>query len=60
MHHPHRPSFRDRLAWLQRMPTHWRLLIGSQLIFTLFAIRYRHKAVQKQQRRNDEVAAGTS
>jgi hypothetical protein len=43
-------SFRERAAWLRRMPNHWRLLIGSQVVFTAFAIRYRHNLVEKRRK----------
>jgi hypothetical protein len=57
-------SFRERLAWLRRMPNHWRLLIGSQVVFTAFAIRYRHILVEKRRkdllREKNPSEAGTA
>jgi hypothetical protein len=44
------PSFRDRLAWLGRMPTHWRILLGSQLMFTAFAMNWRIADVRRRRK----------
>jgi hypothetical protein len=49
-----RKTFSDRLAWLGRMPRHYKILFGSQLLFTLFAIRMRYKLVDKQQQRQEK------
>jgi hypothetical protein len=38
-------KFKERLQWLGRMPTHWRILLGSQLLFLTFAISYRRRIV---------------
>jgi hypothetical protein len=46
---PPKRTFRDRLAWLGRMPTHYRILFGSQLVFTGFAFSWRLAAVRKRQ-----------
>jgi len=35
-------------AWLRRMPTHWRILLGSQALFTAAAFGYRFKIVRKR------------
>jgi hypothetical protein len=43
-------SFRDRLAWLGRMPTHWRILLGSQLLFTAFAMNWRLADVRRRRK----------
>lgn len=45
-------SARDRVRWLGRMPTHWRLLLGSQLLFTIYAVRWRQRLVEN---RRDEL-----
>ena len=42
-------SLRDRIAWLRRMPRHWKILLSSQLVFTLFAIQSRRKLIAKRQ-----------
>jgi hypothetical protein len=54
---PSSSSFRERLAWLSRMPTHWRVLLVSQTVFTLFAFSYRQVVVA---RRRPTLAAGGS
>jgi hypothetical protein len=41
-------TFRERLAWLGRMPRHYKLLFGSQLLFTIFAFRMRQKLIERQ------------
>jgi hypothetical protein len=56
-------SFRERLAWLSRMPTHWRVLLLSQTVFTLFAFSYRQVVVSRRrhqllQENQDEAGAG--
>jgi hypothetical protein len=48
-----RMTFRERLAWLGRMPTHYKILFGSQLMITIFAIRMRYKLVQRQKERDE-------
>jgi hypothetical protein len=41
---------KERIAWLRRMPLHWKLLLSSQLLFTTFAIGYRQKLVERRRR----------
>jgi len=41
-------NFRERLAWLGRMPLHYRALFGTQFIITAFAMRYRYKLVERR------------
>lgn len=48
-------SLARRLAWLRRMPIHWKLLLGGQMLFTFYAVRSRQKLVEK---RRSELAAG--
>ena len=44
------PTFQDhareRIAWLGRMPRHWRLLFASQGLFMIFAVSYRRRVIQ--------------
>lgn len=42
--------FRRNLEGLRRLPTHWKLLLGSQLVFTVFALNYRRKLVERRRR----------
>ena len=58
MHNRKRMTFGERMAWLGRMPTHYKILFGSQLMITLFAIRMRYKLVQRQKER-DEASSAT-
>ena len=51
----HRP--RPRPALWQRLyhaPLHWKLLLSSQLMFTIFMLDYRHRLVQKRLRELDQ------
>jgi hypothetical protein len=34
-------SGKERLAWLGRMPTRWRILLGSQAVIFMIAVRIR-------------------
>ena len=52
-----RMTFRERLAWLGRMPGKYKILFGSQLLITLFAIRMRYNLVQRQKERDDAYEA---
>jgi hypothetical protein len=40
---------RNQISWLQRMPSHYRLLLGSQLIFLVYAHHWRRKAFRKHE-----------
>eukprot|EP00554_Chaetoceros_debilis_P008454 CAMPEP_0194105112 /NCGR_PEP_ID=MMETSP0150-20130528/5343_1 /TAXON_ID=122233 /ORGANISM="Chaetoceros debilis, Strain MM31A-1" /LENGTH=59 /DNA_ID=CAMNT_0038792843 /DNA_START=40 /DNA_END=219 /DNA_ORIENTATION=- len=40
-------TFKERLAWLGRMPTKWRVLIGGQALFFAFAIQVRLGDIEK-------------
>jgi len=37
---------RERIAWLGRMPLHWKLLFASQAIIMTFGVSYRNRVVQ--------------
>jgi hypothetical protein len=50
-------NFSERMAWLGRMPRPYKILFGSQLLITLFAIRMRYKLIQKQKERDDAYDA---
>ena len=39
--------FRSRLAWLGRMPTRYRVLFGTQLVFFTIAIKVRLNDIEK-------------
>jgi hypothetical protein len=39
--------FRRRLAWLGRMPMHYRILFGTQALFTVFAFNYRLHLIER-------------
>ena len=43
-------TFRERLAWLGRMPAHYRILFCSQLMLTAVAIQYRIIIVERRRR----------
>jgi hypothetical protein len=45
------PSFRDRL---RRMPTHWKILLGAQLLFTASAMKWRRKEYLLEQEKSPE------
>ena len=47
-------SFRERLAWLGRMPTHYRILFGVQLMFTTVAVNWRLADVRRRRKIRDE------
>ena len=40
-------NFKERLQWLGRMPTKWRVLIGGQAVFFAFAISVRMRDIEK-------------
>jgi hypothetical protein len=40
-------SFKERLQWLGRMPTKWRVLIGGQAVFFAFAVSVRMRDIEK-------------
>jgi hypothetical protein len=42
-------TFRERVAWLGRMPRHYKLLFGSQILFGVFAVYMRVKTSQKRE-----------
>ena len=42
--------FRQRLAWLGRMPWHYRILFGGQAVFMVFAFEYRQQLIAKRRR----------
>jgi hypothetical protein len=46
--------FRDRIAWLRRMPRHYRLLFGSQAMFTVYAITY-YRRLSERARLQEEI-----
>jgi hypothetical protein len=46
-----RPALWQRLY---HAPLHWKLLLSSQLIFTIFMLDYRHRLVQKRLRELDQ------
>jgi hypothetical protein len=46
-------SFRERLAWLGRMPTHYRILFGVQLMFTTVAVNWRLADVRRRRKIRD-------
>jgi hypothetical protein len=50
-----RMTFRERLAWLGRMPRHYKLLFGSQLLISVFAVRMRYKLIEKQKERDEST-----
>jgi hypothetical protein len=47
-------AFRERLKWLGRMPRHFRILLGSQLVFALVVMDWRMKALKKMERKEVE------
>jgi hypothetical protein len=55
-HERRRMNFRERMAWLARMPGHYKILFGSQLMITLFAIRMRYKLVERQKERDEATS----
>lgn len=53
-------TFRERLAWLGRMPTHYRILFGSQLVLTAIAIRYRMIVIERRRKELESPSNTTS
>jgi hypothetical protein len=51
---PKSKSFRERLAWLGRMPTHYRILFGVQIMFTTVAVNWRLADVRRRRKIRDE------
>jgi len=58
-------NFKQRLQWLGRMPTKWRILIGGQAVFFAFAISVRLRDIEKsrflleaKQKAKEEAEAG--
>lgn len=47
-------SFKERLQWLGRMPTKWRILIGSQALFMMFAINFRLRDIERSRLRLEQ------
>lgn len=43
-------TFKERLKWLGRMPTKWRVLFGAQAIFFAFAIRVRLADIERSRK----------
>jgi hypothetical protein len=40
-------GFKERLAWLGRMPTRWRILLGSQAVIFMIAVSVRMSDVNR-------------
>jgi len=38
---------KERLDWLRRMPTKWRILLGSQALLFMVALRIRMKDINR-------------
>lgn len=38
---------KERLDWLRRMPTKWRILLGSQALVFMVALRFRVKDINR-------------
>jgi hypothetical protein len=59
-------TFKERLQWLGRMPTKWRILIGSQAVFMMFAINVRLRDIERskllleQQKKAEEATTDSS
>ena len=53
-------TFRERMAWLGRMPRPYKLLFGSQLLLTLFAIRMRCQLVERQEMERNGTLSKTT
>jgi hypothetical protein len=59
-------NLKERLQWLGRMPTKWRVLIGGQALFMIFAINIRLRDIERskmlllEQQKKVQEAASTS
>ena len=40
--------FRERLAWLGRMPLHYRILFGGQAVVMVIAFQYRQRLIEQR------------
>lgn len=40
---------KERIAWLKRMPTKWRILLGSQAVLFMMAFRIRTNDINRSQ-----------
>ena len=40
-------KFRERIAWLGRMPLHWKILFGSQAIIMSLAVNFRLNDIKR-------------
>jgi hypothetical protein len=51
--------WKERIAWLKRMPVHYRVLFGSQFLFMTWAFTMRQKmiAAAEKDRLNEVVPA---
>lgn len=51
-------QFRERVAWLSRMPLHYRVLFGGQACFMVFAFQYRQQLIAKRRRELEMLESG--
>ena len=49
--------FRERLAWLGRMPLHYRILFGGQACFMVFAFQYRQHLITRRKQELQRLEA---
>ncbi len=40
-------NLKERIAWLGRMPLHWKILFGSQAIIISIAVNYRINDIKR-------------
>lgn len=57
-------KFRERIAWLGRMPLHWKILFGSQAIIMAVAFNFRLNDIKnakmiQERKRQEEAASGS-
>lgn len=50
--------FRERWAWLSRMPLHYRILFGGQACFMVVAFQYRQQLIAKRRGELEMLEAG--
>ena len=51
--------WRERVAWLRRMPTHYRVLFGGQFLFMAWALNRRSKHVLEYEKKQKESSMET-
>ena len=53
-------TFRERLAWLRRMPLHWRILLLSQGCIFTCGYQYRIHILEREKKRRSLLASNNA